>query len=727
MTETLFSAVRCLACGHAMPPDLHAARCGACGGPWLDARYDYAQIPTDWPARLAGRPTSMWRYRELLPFPEAHPLVSLGEGWTPLTRAERLGGELGYGELWIKDERQQPTGSFKDRQAAATVSALGAEGIDELVLASTGNAAAAYAAFCARAGIKLWVFLTSSVPAEKMRELALYGAEVVKITGTYDQAKEVAADFAARRGIRFDRGAKAIPGKESMKTIAYEIAEQLGWRAPDWYVQAVSGGIGPLGVLKGFVELHALGLVDRVPKLGVVQSEGCAPMVRAWERGAAKADPVQPDTLITVLATGDPGYAYEIIKQASDTYGGAMVAVGDGDAFRAMRRLARTEGLSVEPAVSVAFAGLEVLRSGGHIGSDETVVINCSGHTFSAEKHALEDRYILHLDVAAPAAGREDGLVAALRQLDEQVTTVVVIDDNPQHSRLICRLLQHHRDYRVFEAHSGPDGIDLVRQRRPDLVVLDLTLPDMDGFTILNHLKNDPRTREIPVVIVTAKSLEPEERAYLASHTASIWEKGNFSPAEMVNHVVAMLGGRDGPAGAHDRGPAGKRGDAAGAQDASAEARAEISGAAGGAIDGTAGYAFGAAVGDAFGERPPRRILIVDGNTNDARLMRRLFEARGRFEVHLAHSGSQALGQVEDCAPDLIVLDLALPDVRGEDLLARLRQNPRTRRTPVIVVSPQDIDARRRVGLAAQADSVWVKENLDRSSLLAHVETVIGE
>jgi len=694
MTTTRFNAVGCLECGHAMAPDLHAARCDACGGPWLDARYDYSALPADWPARLAARPTSMWRYRELLPFPDDLCAVSMGEGWTPLTPADRLAGELGYRELWIKDERQQPTGSFKDRQASATVSALMAQGVDELVLASTGNAAAAYAAFCARAGIKLWVFLTSSVPAEKMRELGLYGAEVVKITGTYDQAKDIAADFAARRGIVFDRGAKAIPGKESMKTIAFEIAEQLGWRAPDWYVQAVSGGIGPLGVLKGFIELQRVGLIDRVPKVAVVQSAGCAPMVEAWQQGAAKATPVQPDTLITVLATGDPGLAYTMIKQACDSLGGAMVAVGDGDAFRAMRRLARTEGFSVEPAASVAFAGLEKLREAGHIGPDGTVVINCSGHTFSAEKHALEDRYVLHLDVAMSLADRDkpEGLVAALRQLDEQVTTVVVIDDNPHDSRLVSRLLARYKDYRVFEAHNGPDGIDLVRQRRPDLVVLDLTMPEMDGFSILTELKRDPRTREVPVMIVSAKALEPAERAFLERHTASIWEKGSFSAAELVRHVVTMLGGQldhpDAPLTTTPR---------------------QIA-------DG---------VMEVFGELDRRRILVVDGNTIDARLLRRLFEARQRFEVIEAHSAAQALDTVERHAPDLVILDLALPDTSGEALLADLRRHAKTRRIPVIVVSPKDIDPQRRAMLAAQADSVWSKETLDRSSLLAHVETIL--
>jgi threonine synthase len=435
---------------------------------------------------------------------------------------------------------------------------LKAQGIRELVLSSTGNAAAAYAAYCARAGIKFWVFLPTNVPAEKIRELALYGAEVVQISGNYDQAKEIAADFATRRSIYRDQGAKGITGKESMKTIALEIAEQMGaapssskgWQAPDWYIQAVSGGIGPLGVLKGFLELREAGLIDRVPKLGIVQAEGCSPMVQAWERGLDRAEPIVPNTHVIVLSTGKPGFAYEILKQASDQYGGAMVAVSDGDTFRAMRRVARTEGFSMEPASSVAFAGLEKLLNEKYIQPGERVVVNCSGHTFSAEKHALEDHFMFQMDVDTPlTAGLSDGvqdlkedLAVALDQLEEQITTIVVIDDNTNDSRLIRRLLQRYKQYRVFEAHNGPDGIDLARQRRPDMIMLDLTLPGMDGFSILGELKADERTREIPVVIVSAKSLTTDEWKHLRRHTDSIWQKGNFGARDLVDHVVGILG-----------------------------------------------------------------------------------------------------------------------------------------------------------------------------------------
>ena len=638
----------------------------------------------------------MWRYRELLPFPQGFKPVSMGEGWTPLTRAESLEKELGLTEVWIKDERQQPTSSFKDRQAAVSISALKAEGVNEMVLASTGNAAAAYAAFCARANIKLWVFLTSSVPAEKMRELALYGAEVIKITGTYDQAKGIAADFALRRKIYLDTGAKAIPNKESMKTVAFEIVEQLGWRAPDWYIQAVSGGLGPVGVLKGFEELYEAGLIDKVPKIGIVQVDGCAPIVRSWERGLEEVEPVTPDTLITVLSTGNPGFAYKILKQANEKYGGSMVSVSDGDAFRAMRKLARSEGFSVEPAASVAFAGLEKISAQSLIKSDEVVVINCSGHTFSAEKHALEDKYIIDLkfDVGEDNKHSKEGLAAALEQLDELVTTIVIIDDNPDDTRLIRRLLQRYKHYRVFEAHNGRDGIDLVRQRKPDLVMLDLTLPEMDGFSILEELKSDERTNEIPVMIVSGRDLSPDQEVFLNGNVQSVWQKGNFSSNDFINHIVNVLGEDEFQAPDPDSKPVLNL-----EQDENLQNFRE-------------------------GEYP--LILVVDDNKWDARLMRRLLNARQRFEVVEAHSTSQAQAIIQEKKPDLIILDLLLPDGSGEELLLELREEIENENIPVVVLTSKDLEPESRAQLASRADSIWSKEILDHSSLIAHVETILN-
>lgn len=712
---SLITTLQCLDCGHEVPFDPALDRCPACDSAWLEAAYDFAAAGDAWRSGLANRPTSLWRYAELLPVVDPAAVVTMGEGWTPLTAARGLGRELGHSQIYIKDERQSPTGSFKDRQGALTVATLVQQGITECVLASTGNKAAAYAAFCARAGIRLWIFLTSTVPAEKLRELALYGAEVVKITGTYDQAKKVAQDFAARRGLYYDKGSESIPGREAFKTIAFEIAEQLGallapngdgtWRAPDWYVQAMSGGIGPLGVWKGFQELKRMGLIDRLPRLALIQSDGCAPMASAWEAGQEEAAPVVPHTRITVLSTGSPGRSYPLLRAACQATGGTMIAVSDGDAFRAMRRMARVEGLSMEPAAAVAFAGLERLLADGTIQPDETVVVNCSGHTFPAEKHILEDQYVLDLEFGEQGSEKhtqlEEGLGAALERLDEQVTTVVVIDDNPQDSRLIRRLLQAHRNYRVFEVNNPLDAIDLVRQRRPDLVMLDLTMPELDGFTLLEQFKADAEIASIPVVVVSAKALTPADRARLEGRAESLWQKGSFNTRELVDHVVRTLGSDP-------------------AQDAD------------GLIEATNGQ-FATApkpTPDDHGVpgRPPvRDILVIDDDPQDARLVRRLLEATARYRVREYHSGESGWAALLEQRPDLIVLDLMLPDTSGEALLERLSQHAELRDIPVVVLTAKDIRASQREQLSSQIISMFQKGHLDRQALIDNVDETLGQ
>lgn len=219
--------LNCATCGQDTLYERVLASCPHCGGTLLDAHYETDGL-ADWPRTLAGRPFDMWRYRELLPMRDPASIVSLGEGGTPLIRSTNVGAMLGLNNLFIKDERQQPTGSFKDRQASLAISVMQENGVEELVVASTGNVAIAYGAYCARVGIKLWAFLTSLVPADKMREVAVYGTEVVKVTGTYDHTKHIAARFADSKGLHLDKGLRSFAAKESMKTVAFEIAEQLG-------------------------------------------------------------------------------------------------------------------------------------------------------------------------------------------------------------------------------------------------------------------------------------------------------------------------------------------------------------------------------------------------------------------------------------------------------------------------------------------------------------------
>ncbi|HID84737.1 MAG TPA: pyridoxal-phosphate dependent enzyme, partial [Anaerolineales bacterium] len=322
--------MQCHQCGHkqAFVP-LAPTICEACGSAWVDARYDYASFKQELLRGLPDRPFNIWRYHEVLPISAPLDATFEGTGGTPIGRSRRYAALTGHENLYIKDERYGPTSSFKDRQAAVAVAAMVEAGINEAVIASTGNAAVAYASACAQAGIKLWVFMTSMVPSAKLREVALFGAEVVKVTGTYDQTKQIAAEFAARRNLQLDRGASHLPSRESMKTIAYEIVEQLGWKAPDWYIQSVSGGLGPLGVYHGFEELLEMGIIDHIPKMAIIQAAGCAPMVDAFKAGKSVADPVVPETRIAILSTGDPGKTYTYLWELIQKYGGVIESVRD--------------------------------------------------------------------------------------------------------------------------------------------------------------------------------------------------------------------------------------------------------------------------------------------------------------------------------------------------------------------------------------------------------------
>ncbi|MBN8620958.1 MAG: pyridoxal-phosphate dependent enzyme [Anaerolineae bacterium] len=705
--SSFFAHVACLECGFEMPADINLSTCQQCGSQWLDARYDYESVGRVWPSALAKRDHSLWRYAELLPLPEMDAEVTMGEGFTSLTRLYTYERLYHHNHLYIKDERQGPTSSFKDRQAALSVMAMKRAGIGECVLASTGNAGAAYAAYCARAGIKLWLFLTSLVSSEKMREAALYGAEVVKVSGTYDETKHVAAEFARRKGIHLDRGAKAIPGKESMKTLAFEIAEQLGlkmrddgrWQSPDWYIQAVSGGIGPLGVWKGFEELHRMGLVDRMPRLGIIQAAGCAPMVQAFNAGHEQAAPVIPRTLITVLATGDPGYSYVSLRQACLSNGGTMRAIEDGQTFEAMRRLASKTGLSVEPATAVAFAGLEQMLQDGTIAPDEVVVVNCSGHTFTAESHILGDQYVHDLqlttgDDAQPAHASE-GLDSAIRILDEQVTSILVVDDNPSDRRLIRKLLQRYKRYRIHEAASGREALSLIRDHQPDLVISDLTMPEMDGFTLLETLRNDPATAHIPVVVVSAKALTEADARFLNQYSSSVWSKAGFDTSALVEHIVAALG---------DAAPL-YPGDGAGLQPQPFRT-------------------LRTAPAAAPTTETRARVVVIDDSPGDLRLVRRLLESDGHYEIIEAASGRAGLKAVHEHHPDLVVLDLTLPEMDGTEVLQAMRGDPHLRDIPVIIISARQLSGAERARMEEQA-AIIEKATLDRRAFLYVVHNAL--
>ncbi|MBN1440418.1 MAG: pyridoxal-phosphate dependent enzyme [Anaerolineales bacterium] len=535
--------LECNLCGaRAAFVPLAAAVCPECGSLWMDARYDYEAFKRGLLRGLPGRPQNIWRYQDILPIENPSALDLYPAGGTPLWHSQRFAPALGHERIFIKDERYAPTGSFKDRQAAVAVASMVEAGVTEAVIASTGNAAVAYAAACARAGIKLWVFMTSLVPQEKLREAALFGAEVIRVSGNYDQTKQIAAQFADRRHLVIDRGAGSVAARESMKTIAYEIVEQLNWKAPDWYIQSVSGGLGPLGVYQGFREMRTMGLIDRIPKLAVVQPEGCAPMVRAFQAGRETAEAVVPDTRIIILATGDPGKSYTYLWKLTQEFGGTMESVADAEAYASMRTLAKSEGMAMEPAAAVAFAGFEKILRRGLISTDETVVVNCTGHTFPVEKHVVLEEEMVDVrlsDGQAPAP--REGLQAALENLDEKTTNILIVEDNEDDALLIQRLLATRKAYRIHHARDGAEGLELARKVRPDLIVTDMMMPHLDGFALVEELRRDPRTSGIPIVVVSAKDMSPAERQRLNGHIEAVYQKGSLQPRKFVDQLIQVL------------------------------------------------------------------------------------------------------------------------------------------------------------------------------------------
>ena len=551
----------CLDCGNQDPYTPHTTTCTSCGSNWREARYDYQQIGKTLLSKLPERPFDIWRFFELLPIGTPHPPITMFEGGTPLIPATNLGMMLGLPNLFIKDERQNPTGSFKDRQASITVSSLKESGITETVLASTGNVAISYAAYTSRAGIKLWAFLTSLVPVEKMREVAIYGTQVIKVTASYDQTKKVALEFAQQRpgGSYLDRGVASISALEAMKTIAFEISEQLTWdsgppttendvpwRVPDWYVQAVSGGMGPVGVHKGFEELKAMGLTDRIPAIAAIQTDGCAPMVHAWKNELELPVPIKsPRTNIATLATGDPGRTYTLLRdRMMRSAGGTFESVTDEEAFRAIHILAKMEGLSMEPASAVGFAGLIKLVRKGVIKSSDVVVLNLTGHTLPVEKMILGDGWVKNIVIPTKQLEEktEEGLLSALsRVTPDRYSSVAIVDDNADARRLIRRILRSQGEYTIFEAENGKEAVDIARSEFPDVMILDLMMPEMDGFSVIDALKADERTASISVIVVTAKELTKDEKKRLNGRIHTLMQKGKFLSDEFLDEVDTIL------------------------------------------------------------------------------------------------------------------------------------------------------------------------------------------
>lgn len=371
------------ACGEGPRDPAQVHHLCACGAPLL-ARYDLEAAAGNWTRdSLRGRPPTMWRYREALPpGGEAGP-VTLGEGFTPLAHARRLGAALGMERLYVKDESDNPTNSFKARGLSAAMTVARRLGATTVSVPSAGNAANAAAAYAARAGLAAKVFMPRDVKTPFIRECELYGAEVTLVDGLITDAGRVAAEAGAARGW-YDVSTLKEPYRvEGKKTMAYEVAEQLGWEWPDWMIYPTGGGTGIVGMWKACSELETLGWMPagaRRPRMVSVQAEGCAPIVRAFQDGAERAAPwedarTDADGLRVPRAVGD-----FLILRALRESGGAAVAVSDADMIAAMREIGAAEGISAAPEGGATLAALRALLGRGTIApADRVVLFNTGG------------------------------------------------------------------------------------------------------------------------------------------------------------------------------------------------------------------------------------------------------------------------------------------------------------------------------------------------------------
>ena len=369
--------LECPKCGASHDAARPAFLC-LCGSPLL-ARYRLEEAARSLtPQALAARVPSMWRYREVLP--GAGPPVTLGEGMTPLLHAARLGAMLGIASLYIKDESANPTGSFKARGMSAGVTVARDLGANRLAVPSAGNAGGALAAYGARGGMQVRVYLPERTPAPFFLEASVYGAEIRRVKGTIaDCAKALGADN--KDGAWYDMSTLREPYRiEGKKTMGYELFEQSGGRLPDAIIYPTGGGTGLIGMWKSFEEMQTLGWIGpERPRMVSVQAEGCAPIVRAFESGAGAADPFpNPRTyasgLLVPAARGD----FLILRALRDSRGAAL-AVPDAEMAAAVHDLGRLEGVHAAPEGGATLAALRRLVSAGQVGSRETVVLFNTG------------------------------------------------------------------------------------------------------------------------------------------------------------------------------------------------------------------------------------------------------------------------------------------------------------------------------------------------------------
>ncbi|MEP0823859.1 MAG: threonine synthase [Nitrososphaera sp.] len=399
-------SLKCRECGREYEPQFRYV-CEDCFGP-LDVMYKEQSINRH---TFESREKTYWRYFELLPIADKNNVVSLNAGLTPLQNAEQLGKKLGLKNLYIKNDSVNPTFSFKDRPAGVAVSRAKETMLKAVGCASTGNLAAATAAHAAKGGLPCYIFAPSDIEHVKIAQALSYGAEFVAVDGTYDDANRIASIIGDKKGIGVVNINMRPYYVEGSKTLAYEVAEQLGWKVPDNLIIPVGSGAMLNAICKGFEEMHALGLIDSPKNMKVIaaQPHGCAPVVDAWKRNSDEVIPVErPETIAKSLAIGDPGDGIYVIKRLKQ-YNGLAEEVNDREIADGIMLLAQTEGIFTEPAGGVSVAVLRKLVEEGKIKSDERTVCYVTGNGLKATEAIIG--LLPKLNVVKPDAAEISAMI----------------------------------------------------------------------------------------------------------------------------------------------------------------------------------------------------------------------------------------------------------------------------------------------------------------------------
>jgi threonine synthase len=403
------TALRCRECGREYPLD-PIFSCEFCFGP-LEVAYDYDAIRGAMTREsIAAGPPTLWRYADLLPCdPEFR--VDLGTGFTPLVQADRLAKRLGLDRLWLKNDTVNPTWSFKDRVVSVAIARARQFGFDAMACASTGNLANSVAAHAAAAGMEAFVFIPSNLEQGKVVCSNVYDPTLVMVDGSYDDVNRLCTELSADRNWAFVNINVRPYYAEGSRTLAFEVAEQLGWRAPDHIVAPLASGSLYTKIWKGLQEFAQIGLIDEPhTRMSGAQATGCSPIAKAYADGTLNFVPQKPDTIAKSLAIGNPADGYYALKQMEETNGGAEMAT-DQEIIEGVKLLAETEGIFAETAGGVTIACLKRMVESGHIRKDEETVAFITGAGLKTIE-AVQGELTEPIHIAANASQFDEALAA---------------------------------------------------------------------------------------------------------------------------------------------------------------------------------------------------------------------------------------------------------------------------------------------------------------------------